>query len=58
MQGLVESFYDIESDRTFLFLDKLSLRDASRRRVQSVTAAKPIDAEFEIAAYAYMPGDK
>jgi general secretion pathway protein M len=58
MQGLIESFYDIESDRTFLFLDKLSLRDASRRRAQAVTAAKPIDAEFELAAYAYMPGEK
>ena len=58
MQGLVESFYDIESDRTFLFLDKLSLRDASRRRAQAATAAKPIDAEFELAAYAYMPGEK
>jgi len=58
MQGLVESFYDIESDRTFLFLDKLSLRDASRQSAQAVTAAKPIDAEFELAAYAYMPGDE
>lgn len=58
MQGLVESFYDIESDRTFLFLDKLSLRDASRRRTQTATASKPIDAEFELAAYAYMPGEK
>jgi general secretion pathway protein M len=58
MRGLVESFYDIESDNTFLFLSKLSLQDASRRRVQSETAAKPIDAEFELAAYAYMPGDE
>jgi len=58
MQGLVESFYDIESDRTFLFLDKVSLRDAARRRAKAVTAAKPIDAEFELAAYAYMPGEK
>jgi len=58
MQGLIESFYDIESDRTFLFLDKLSLRDAARRRAQTATASKPIDAEFELSAYAYMPGDK
>ena len=58
LEGLIESFYDIESDRTFLFLDKLSLRDASRRRTRTVTAAKPFDAEFELAAYAYMPGEK
>jgi len=58
MQALVESFYNIESDKTFMFLDELSLRDASRRRVQVVTAAKLIDAEFELAAYAYMPGDE
>lgn len=56
MRGLVESIYDIESDRTFLFLDKLVLRDSSRRR--SAAAAKPIDAEFELSAYAYMPGDE
>lgn len=58
MRDLVVAFYDIESDRTFLFLDELNLRDASRRRAQSETAAKPIDAEFELAAYAYMPGDE
>lgn len=58
MRGLIESFYDMESGNTFLFLSKLSLRDASRRRTQSETAAKPIDAEFELAAYAYMPGDE
>ena len=58
MRGLVESFYDFESDKTFLFLDRLVLRDASRRRSAAATAAKPIDAEFELSAYAYMPGDE
>jgi hypothetical protein len=51
LRGLVESFYDMESNETFLFLDNLVLRDASRRRSQAATAAKPIDAEFEISAY-------
>ncbi len=58
MHGLIESFYDIETEETFLFLDKLNLREASRRRAQVATAAKPIDAEFELTAYAYMPGDQ
>lgn len=58
LRGLIESIYDIESDKTFLFMDKLVIRDASRRRSRVATAAKPIDAEFELAGYAYMPGDK
>lgn len=55
LRGLVESFYDLESNETFLFLDNLVLRDASRRRTSAATAAKPVDAEFEISAY--MVGD-
>jgi len=56
LRGLVESFYDMESNETFLFLDNLVLRDASRRRRSSTaTATKPIDAEFEINAF--MVGD-
>jgi len=51
LRGIVESFYDMESNETFLFLDNLVLRDASRRRSSVATAAKPIDAEFEISAY-------
>ena len=58
MRGLVESIYDIETDKSFLFLDKLVLRDVSRRRIRVATAAKPFDAEFELAGYAYMPGDE
>jgi hypothetical protein len=58
MRGLIESIYDIESGQTFLFLDKLAFRDASRRRTRVATAAKPIDAEFEFAGYAFMPGDE
>ncbi len=58
MNGLIESFYDFETEETFLFLDKVSLREASRRRMRVATAAKPIDAEFELTAYAYMPGDR
>ena len=49
--GLIESIYDIESNETFLFLDKLVLRDASRRRSRAATPAKPFDAEIELAAY-------
>ena len=51
LSGLVESIYDIESNETFLFLDQLSLRDASRRRSAVATPAKPFDAELELAAY-------
>ena len=58
MRGLVESIYDIETDKSFLFLDKLVLRDVSRRRTRVASAAKPFDAEFELAGYAYMPGDE
>jgi hypothetical protein len=58
MRGLVESIYDIETDKSFLFLDKLVLRDVSRRRTRVDTAGKPFDAEFELAGYAYMPGDE
>ena len=51
LNGLVESIYDIESNETFLFLDQLSVRDASRRRAAVATPTKPFDAELELAAY-------
>ena len=51
LTGLIESIYDLETHETFLFLDKLVLRDATRRRSAPVTAAKPFEAELEVAAY-------
>lgn len=58
LAGLIESIYDFESDNTFLFLDKLVIRDGARRRARVTAATKAFDAEFELAAYAYMPGEQ
>jgi len=51
LTGIIESVYDLESNETFLFLNNLSLHDASRRRPTRAIVAKPVDAELEIAAY-------
>jgi general secretion pathway protein M len=50
MRGVVESIYDIESNQPLLFIEDLHLQDTSRRR-SATTAAKQIDAEFELVAF-------
>lgn len=51
LTGLIESIHDMETHKTFLFLDELVLRDSTRRRAAAATAATPFDAELEVAAY-------
>jgi len=54
LTGVVETIYDIESNATFLFMDKLSIRDSARRRTNRPRASDQFDADFDLIAY--MPG--
>ena len=54
LEGMMHSLYDIEANRTFLFIDNLSLRDGARRRMRGGTDVDQFDGEFDLIAY--MPG--
>ena len=51
LEGIVQSIYDIEANQTFLFLDKLSLRDGARRRIRGTAEVNQFDADFDLIAY-------
>ena len=55
LQGIVQSIYDIESNQTFLFLDKLSLRDGTRRRIRGTAEVNQFDADLDLVAYMPKP---
>jgi general secretion pathway protein M len=54
-EGIVQSIYDIEANQTFLFLDKLSLRDGARRRIRGTIEVNQFDADFDLIAYMRKP---
>ena len=56
LTGIVQSFYDIESNATFLFMDNASIRDSARRRSIRQSASNRFDADFDLIAY--MPGPR
>jgi len=51
LQGIVQSIYDIEANQTFLFLDKLSLRDGARRRIRGTAEINQFEADLDLIAY-------
>ncbi len=55
LEGIVQSIYDIEANQTFLFLDKLSLRDGARRRIRGTAEVNQFDADFDLIAYTPKP---
>jgi general secretion pathway protein M len=56
LTGIVGSIYDIESNATFLFMDKVSIRDSARRRSISQRISNQFDTDFDLIAY--MPGER
>jgi hypothetical protein len=55
LEGIVQSIYDIEANQTFLFLDKLSLRDSARRRIRGSAEVNQFDVDFDLIAYMPKP---
>jgi len=55
LEGIVQSIYDIEASQTFLFLDKLSLRDGARRRIRGTAEVNQFDADLDLIAYMPKP---
>jgi len=51
LEGIVQTLYDIEANPTFLFIDKLSIRDAARRRVRGAAESNQFDGDFDVVAY-------
>ena len=49
LPAIMKSFYDIETDDVFMFLDNVSLRDNMIGRTEAVV--RQMDAEFDIVAY-------
>lgn len=54
LPALLRSFYDIETDGVFMFLDNLNMRVSGGTVRQLQTQIRPMDAEFDLIAY--MPG--
>jgi len=55
LEGVVQSIYDIEANQTFLFVDKLSLRDGARRRIRGTAEINQFDADLDLLAYMPQP---
>ena len=55
LTGIVQSFYDIESNSAFLFMDNVSIRDSARRRSIRQSVRNQFDTDFDLIAY--MPGE-
>jgi len=55
IEGVVQSIYDIEANQTFLFIDKLSLRDGARRRIRGTAQVNQFDADLDLLAYMPKP---
>ncbi len=53
--GIVQAIYDIEANSTFLFLEKLSIRDGAKRRTMRSNATNQFDADFDLIAYMPKP---
>ena len=51
LPALLQSLYDIETDEVFMFLDHISMTDRMAGRSTNQTGMRPMDAEFELAAY-------
>ncbi|MDH3611690.1 MAG: type II secretion system protein GspM [Gammaproteobacteria bacterium] len=51
LPAILQSFYDIETNDVYMFVDKVALRDNLVGRSQFKVQLRPIDAEFDLIAY-------
>lgn len=51
LPAILRSFYDIETDNVFMFLDSINLRESNIRRRPGQVELHLMDAEFELVAY-------
>ncbi len=51
LPAVLESFYDMETNDVFMFLDDVSIRESNVRRRPGQVETHPMDAEFELIAY-------
>ncbi|MDH3531386.1 MAG: type II secretion system protein GspM [Gammaproteobacteria bacterium] len=51
LPAILQSFYAIETNDVFMFLDNVALRDNLAGRRHRQTVVRPMDAEFELIAY-------
>jgi general secretion pathway protein M len=56
LTGIIESVYEIESYRTFLFLDNVSIRHSARGGTTLQGVSNQFDSEFDLIGY--MPGQQ
>ena len=55
LDGIIQALYDMEANATFLFFDKLSIRDGARRRRMRLNQVNQFDSDFELIAYMPKP---
>lgn len=51
LEGVLRSFYDMETNDIFLFLDNISMRDSTAARRPRQIEIRQIDADFDLVAY-------
>lgn len=51
LPAILHSFYDIETNEVFLFLDNVSLRDSAGGRRLAPVAIRQMDTDFDLVAY-------
>jgi len=51
LPAILQSFYDVETDSVYMFLDNVALRDNLAGRPGAREEVRPMDAEFDLVAY-------
>jgi len=51
LEGVLRSFYDMETNDIFLFLDNISMRDSTAARRPRQIEIRQMDADFDLIAY-------
>lgn len=51
LEGVLRSFYDMETNDIFLFLDNISMRDSTAPRRPRQIEIRQMDADFDLVAY-------
>jgi general secretion pathway protein M len=58
LTSIVDTFYDIESNDVFLFMDDVSVRQGAVRRARGSTPGAQFDADFELIGYMRKSNDE
>ena len=56
LEAIIQTFYDFETNTTFLFMDNVSIRESGRRRLNQQQSTRQFDVDFDLLAY--MPGPR